>query len=327
MVRAGVISKEQARLSANSNIITRALGVDHDVEVETDVRPYEKNDRFILCTDGVWGAYKESQILKYFINNPKSLQGTMDVLNLQVEKAGREKGGNHDNFSAIILETNINSILKTPMSKKIKNLLYALIILCCLSVSANIVLGIKLNHYRSHLKETEEPIGVRDERKDVNSEVTTNVETIVEESTLTASTLQEESKTQTNTTTKSLHEEIMAQDGANAKSPELTEAEQSITPDANDNEINNKIDDILLELNEIAEMNAGDYKNKKLKDLRDKIDTLKPFLDKSKERNIKQIKDWLTAEPAKQSPQPDHLGKKKKHYDTIRENIENLKQP
>lgn len=139
MVRAGALTEEQARLSAYSNIITRALGTSDTVDVEIDVRPYEKNDRFILCTDGIWGAMPQNQLVRMFVQNPRSLEGTMDVLNMEVEKAGREKGNKHDNYSAIILETKTNSILKEKMSKKVKLLLYVLGAVCAVSIILNIV--------------------------------------------------------------------------------------------------------------------------------------------------------------------------------------------
>lgn len=140
MVRAGALSEEQARLSAFSNVITRALGIGEDVEVELDERPFEKGDRFVICTDGIWGAKPQKEMIKLFAGNPKSLEGTIDVLNLNVENAGKQKGGKHDNYTAIIIETKIDSTLKETMSRKVKRILQGLGILCILSIALNIVL-------------------------------------------------------------------------------------------------------------------------------------------------------------------------------------------
>lgn len=140
MVRTGALTKEQARLSAFSNIITRALGIGDEVETETDVRPYEKGDRFILCTDGIWGAMPEKDLVKEFCSQ-KTVEGTLDVLNMEVEASGKlNKNGQHDNYTAIIIETNSNSIMKEPISKRIKLLLQTLGIVCALSILLNIVL-------------------------------------------------------------------------------------------------------------------------------------------------------------------------------------------
>lgn len=140
MVRAGALTKEQARLSAFANIITRALGVGDEVECETDIRPYEKGDRFILCTDGIWGAMPEKELVKEFCAQ-KTVEATLDTINTEVEDFGKvNKGGQHDNYTAIIIETNSNSIMKEPIGKKTKLLLQALAIVCALSLIGNIIL-------------------------------------------------------------------------------------------------------------------------------------------------------------------------------------------
>lgn len=138
MVRSGDLTEEQARLSSFSNIITRALGVGSSVEIDIDTRPYEKGDRFVLCTDGVWGAMPQKELLKEF-HRLKSLEGTLDQINIEVEKAGKQKGGGHDNYTAIIIETKKSSILKDTMSKKDRIIFYALAIVCGLSILVNAV--------------------------------------------------------------------------------------------------------------------------------------------------------------------------------------------
>lgn len=139
MVAMGTLTEEQARLSAYSNIITRALGIADSVEVEIDVRPYEKGDRFILCTDGIWGSMPQPELVRLLTRGPKSLQGTIDNLNLLVEKVGREKGGHHDNYTIILFETKQNSTMKEPLSKTTRLLIYALGGLCAISILLNII--------------------------------------------------------------------------------------------------------------------------------------------------------------------------------------------
>lgn len=139
LVRDGKLTEEQARLSAKSNIITRALGVDNDVDVDIDVRPYEKGDRFVLCTDGIWGAMPQPELVKE-LSQKAELGGVLDSLNSSVDTIGHGKGGHHDNFSAIIMETKINSILKEQMSTKIKITGIILAAVCFVSIIVNIVL-------------------------------------------------------------------------------------------------------------------------------------------------------------------------------------------
>ena len=66
LLYAGSLTEEQARVSPNSNVITRSLGVNENVEVEIDILPYEKKDRFYLCSDGVWGTMPQKELKKQF---------------------------------------------------------------------------------------------------------------------------------------------------------------------------------------------------------------------------------------------------------------------
>lgn len=103
MVRSGKLNEEQARTSANSNIITRALGVKDEVEVDIDSETYQKGDRFVLCTDGVWGSMPQNDLVKMFTED-KSIDTTVSKVNAAVENAGRDKGGKHDNYTQIIVD-------------------------------------------------------------------------------------------------------------------------------------------------------------------------------------------------------------------------------
>ncbi len=103
MVRSGKLNEEQARTSANSNIITRALGVKDEVEVDIDSENYQKGDRFVLCTDGVWGSMPQNDLVKMFTED-KSIDTTVPKVNSAVENAGRDKGGKHDNYTQIIVD-------------------------------------------------------------------------------------------------------------------------------------------------------------------------------------------------------------------------------
>ena len=158
--------EEQARLSAYSNIITRAVGVADSVEVDIDIRPYEKNDRFVLCSDGIWGAKEQKQLIKLLTENT-SLRGTLDAVNAEVEAEGQSHGNHHDNYTAIIVQTLKDSSLKETMSKRTKLIMQILGAVCALSLLANIIIfsvvpssgdlrkeNSALEEENSHLKDT-----------------------------------------------------------------------------------------------------------------------------------------------------------------------------
>ena len=139
MVAQGVITEEQARLSAQSNVITRALGVKPDVEVEIHEVAYEKGDRFVLCSDGIHGSMPEKDLIKMIANRNGKLGAITDDIATFVDNLGRTSGGGHDNLTLAIIETKINSKLKPKMSKQTKLLIMGLIALIVISVSLNLI--------------------------------------------------------------------------------------------------------------------------------------------------------------------------------------------
>ena len=138
MVKKKVISEEQARLSAQSNVILRALGINPDIEVEVAEHPYNKGDRFVLCTDGFWGAMPEEEFIKCLSEN-KPIDKVLESTANQVESIGRKSGTEYDNLTVAILEMDENSILKSKKSRLFKISVAVLSVLLLLAVAAGIV--------------------------------------------------------------------------------------------------------------------------------------------------------------------------------------------
>ncbi len=141
LVKQKVITEEQARLSAQSNIITRALGMKPDLEVDIVERPYVKGDRFVLCSDGIHGSMPEKELLKMLGNRKISLGALVDDISTCVDNLGRTNGGHHDNMTLAIVETKNNSKLKEKMSKRAITIILALALLCMAGVIFYIVRG------------------------------------------------------------------------------------------------------------------------------------------------------------------------------------------
>ena len=141
MVKQGIIDEEQARCSAQSNVITRALGVSEDLEVEVEEeRPYERGDRFMLTTDGIHGTMPERELLQLATSRNGSMGKVVDHIATTADDLGRLGGGGHDNLTLVIVETKNDSKLKETMSRKTKLIIKALGALCALSLLLNIVL-------------------------------------------------------------------------------------------------------------------------------------------------------------------------------------------
>lgn len=96
-LKRGVISKEEASAARYKNVITRAVGIQERVRVDTlhlDVLP---GDRFILCSDGLHGYLKAGEIEK-ITGSAAAAEVPERFINLANQRGGR------DNISIIYLE-------------------------------------------------------------------------------------------------------------------------------------------------------------------------------------------------------------------------------
>jgi len=111
LVRQGTITEEQARNHPQSNMITRALGIRPSVEIEINEISFKRGDRFVLCSDGIWGSLPEPELVA-------SLSRVMGIDELTVRMAhevddiGAREGGMHDNLTLAVLDTTFSSELK-----------------------------------------------------------------------------------------------------------------------------------------------------------------------------------------------------------------------
>lgn len=121
MVRRGELTEEDARRAANSNVITRALGITDVVEPEIDRLSLAPADRLALCTDGVWGAMSEAQVVALISDN-KSLREVVRQTMDSVEMMGRAKPG-YDNLTLGIVRIAAPKAPRKPRGKMFMALL------------------------------------------------------------------------------------------------------------------------------------------------------------------------------------------------------------
>src|ERR1700742_1278354 len=62
LVDRGFYSAEEAQRAANKNYVTRALGVEPNVEVEIQEVPVQKGDVYVLCSDGLSDMVEDADI-------------------------------------------------------------------------------------------------------------------------------------------------------------------------------------------------------------------------------------------------------------------------
>lgn len=139
MVKKKVLTEEQARLSEQSNIIMRALGIRADIEVDSCELPYCKGDRFVLCTDGFWGAMPETEFIG-MLGKKAGVEQILESTADAVDAIGRKKGVEYDNLTAAIVEMKQNSKLKPKMNRLAKIWLTVLSVLLLVSIALNVYL-------------------------------------------------------------------------------------------------------------------------------------------------------------------------------------------
>jgi protein phosphatase len=62
MIRSGVLAREEAESHPRRNELIRAIGPLASVDAETLVLRHMPGDRFLLCTDGLWGSVPAAEI-------------------------------------------------------------------------------------------------------------------------------------------------------------------------------------------------------------------------------------------------------------------------
>ena len=95
-VRAGLLTRDQARSHAQRNVITRSLGTQSDVEVDVFSEQLEEGDTLILCSDGLSGLVGEED-LRAIVGQYAPQESVYRL----VERAN-ENGG-PDNITAIVV--------------------------------------------------------------------------------------------------------------------------------------------------------------------------------------------------------------------------------
>lgn len=99
LVRSGDLTRAQAAEHPQKNLITRALGAEEAVEVDTTVLPVEAGDRFVLCSDGLTDMVREDAVADIVTGTPEDPEkAARDLLT-----AALDAGGN-DNITVVVID-------------------------------------------------------------------------------------------------------------------------------------------------------------------------------------------------------------------------------
>ena len=111
-VKKGLLTKEQAHKSPLQNILTRALGTQKNPAVDIYELPVQEHDRVILCSDGLFKAMSEEDMVKILneeADDKKACEKLVETANIN---------GGPDNVTVII-----GTIQKKNWKESIKDML------------------------------------------------------------------------------------------------------------------------------------------------------------------------------------------------------------
>ena len=96
MVRRGELTAEQAMKHPNKNLITRALGVTHDVHIDYIEAEFHEGDTLLICSDGLSNYISKADM----VHTVEELRGEL-LIDTLVEIAKRH--GGHDNITVTVI--------------------------------------------------------------------------------------------------------------------------------------------------------------------------------------------------------------------------------
>ena len=99
LVRSGDLTRDQAAEHPQKNLITRALGADEEVDVDTAVLSVEAGDRILLCSDGLSDMVSEAGISEILAESPDDPERAARGL----LSAALDAGGN-DNITVVVVD-------------------------------------------------------------------------------------------------------------------------------------------------------------------------------------------------------------------------------
>ena len=94
----GLITPEEAKLSQNKNLVTRALGIDPGVDTELHVYETQPDDVYVLCSDGLSDMVEDEEIRLTVL----TLKTNPSLTVQQLIQAANDNGG-RDNISAMLI--------------------------------------------------------------------------------------------------------------------------------------------------------------------------------------------------------------------------------
>lgn len=109
LVSEGLITREEARTHIRRNIVTRALGIEPTVGVDTWTLPLIVGDRYVLCSDGLVDEVSDDDIEACLKTNSDPQETAVELV------AMANRNGGRDNITVIVVDVMADD--KAPSSE------------------------------------------------------------------------------------------------------------------------------------------------------------------------------------------------------------------
>jgi protein phosphatase len=97
LVRARAITPQEAARHPYRNVITRCLGMQVEVEADTQQRELKGGDRLLICSDGLSGLVSDDEMLQMVLSSDDPQKTCVDLVNLALERGGS------DNITVVLI--------------------------------------------------------------------------------------------------------------------------------------------------------------------------------------------------------------------------------
>jgi serine/threonine protein phosphatase PrpC len=98
LVRQGELSEQEAARHPHRGILTRALGVAPEVEIDSAVHRLVEGDRFLVCSDGIFNELSDDEITTSLGRSADVAEIADDLVDRAISRGGR------DNVSVVVGE-------------------------------------------------------------------------------------------------------------------------------------------------------------------------------------------------------------------------------
>jgi len=99
LVRSGRLSPEEAESHPQRSVITRALGTEPDVDVDTFTIEAEPDDLYLICSDGLTDMVSPRELQSLLVEHDGDLDATARAL-----VAAANAGGGEDNITVVLFQ-------------------------------------------------------------------------------------------------------------------------------------------------------------------------------------------------------------------------------